>query len=101
MAQLLVLYSQPADPDAFDKYYYETHIPIAKRIPGLRSYVISSTPPRVLVGNSIHLAAELTFDSMGAIDTALASPEGQAAAADLVNFAQAGACLMAFETTAA
>jgi len=98
MAQILVLYNTPADPAAFDKYYHETHIPIAKRIPGLRSYRISTAPPRVLAGSSAHLVAELTFDSMAAIDAALASPEGQATAADLPNFAQAGVSLLIMET---
>jgi uncharacterized protein (TIGR02118 family) len=100
MAQILVLYNPPADAAAFDRYYRETHIPLAKRIPGLRSYVISRTPPRMLAGNPVHLVAELTFDSMADIEAALASPEGQATAADLANFAHTGAALLIFETSA-
>ena len=34
MAKVVVLYKTPADKAAFDKYYNETHIPIAKKIPG-------------------------------------------------------------------
>ena len=34
MASLVVLYKTPKDAAAFDKYYAETHIPIAKKIPG-------------------------------------------------------------------
>ena len=34
MARLLVLYKAPKDASAFDKHYAETHIPIAKKIPG-------------------------------------------------------------------
>jgi uncharacterized protein (TIGR02118 family) len=30
MAQLVVMYKTPRDPAAFDKYYAEKHIPIAK-----------------------------------------------------------------------
>ena len=100
MAQLLVLYNTPADPAAFDAYYRNTHIPIAKRIPGLRSYAVSTTPPRALAGNPVHLVAELNFDSLAAIDAALGSPEGQAAAADLANFAHSGASLLIFDTEA-
>ena len=99
MARLLVLYHPPADAAAFDRYYRETHIPLAQRIPGLRSYVISAAPPRVLAGHPVHLVAELDFDSLAAIDAALASPEGQAAAHDLANFAQAGVTLLTFETS--
>src|ERR1017187_8286159 len=64
MAQLLVLYNTPAEPAAFDRYYHETHIPIAKKIPGLRSYRISSGPVQALAGNAPHLVAILDFDSM-------------------------------------
>ena len=41
MASILVLYKTPKDPAAFDRYYVETHIPIAKRLPGLQKYEIS------------------------------------------------------------
>ena len=41
MASIVVLYNRPADPAAFDEYYTATHVPIAKKIPGLVSYEIS------------------------------------------------------------
>ena len=44
MARLLVLYKAPKDTTAFDKYYFETHVPIAKKIPGLRKYEVSQGP---------------------------------------------------------
>ena len=44
MASLVVLYKTPKDPAAFDKYYPEKHIALAKKIPGLRRYEISSGP---------------------------------------------------------
>jgi uncharacterized protein (TIGR02118 family) len=40
----------------------------------------------------------LSFDSMADLSAALASPEGQAAAADLSNFATAGATLLTCES---
>ena len=98
MAQILVLYNTPADPAAFDRYYYETHVPIAKRIPGLRSYRVSSGPVQAPAGNAPHLVASLEFDSMADINAALASPGGQATAADLPNFASGGATLLIFDT---
>ena len=101
MARLLVLYNQPADPAIFDRYYYETHVPIAKRIPGLRSYTVSAAKPAMVAGSfSPHMIAELEFDSMPALQAAMASPEGQAAAADVANFAQAGVTLLVFDTRA-
>lgn len=99
MATLLALYNKPADAAAFDRYYFTTHIPLAKRIAGLRGYQVSDGPLSTPQGESpYHLAALLSFDSVAAIQQAMASPEGQATAADLGNFAQAGVELLIFET---
>ena len=94
MAQVLVLYNTPADPAAFDSYYHATHVPLANKIPGLRSYVINHGPVTAISGSAPHLVAQLTFDSVEAIQAALASPEGRTAAADLPNFASAGVTLL-------
>jgi uncharacterized protein (TIGR02118 family) len=92
MADLVVLYKMPTDPAAFDKYYYETHVPLAKKIPGLRKYTVTKGPIMTPGGPSpLHLIATLTFDNMAAIGAARASPEGQAAAADVAKFATGGA----------
>jgi uncharacterized protein (TIGR02118 family) len=48
-----------------------------------------------------YLIAELSFHSVADLQSALASPEGKAAATDLSNFAQAGVTLMIFETKSA
>lgn len=94
MAQLLVLYNNPADPAAFARHYRQTHIPLAQKIPGLRSYLISSGPVQALAGTAPDLIATLNFDSMADLNAALGSPEGQAAAADLSNFASGGVTLL-------
>ena len=98
MVQVLVLYNTPANPAEFDRYYQQTHIPLAKKIPGLRSYSINNGPVQALAGTAPYLIAILTFDSMADANTALASPEGQAAAADLPNFASSGATLLMCDT---
>ena len=98
MAQLLVLYNKPADTAVFDAHYTGVHVPLALKIPGLRSLVTSTAAPKPMVGTAPYLVAELNFDSMADLDTALASPEGQATAGDLANFAHAGVTLFAFET---
>ncbi len=99
MAKLVALYKQPADIAAFDSHYFSKHIPIAKKIPGLRGYEVSSGPVATPAGKSpFHLVALLSFDSVAAIQQGLASPEGAAAAADLANFAQAGVDLLIFDT---
>jgi uncharacterized protein (TIGR02118 family) len=87
MARLVVLYKTPKDAAAFDKHYVGTHIPIAKKIPGLRKYDLSKGAVVTPAGPSdFHLIATLYFDDMAAIQKAFASPEGQAAAADVRTF---------------
>jgi uncharacterized protein (TIGR02118 family) len=99
MATLVALYKTPADVAAFDSHYHTTHVPIAKAIPGLRSYDISTGPVAAGGGASpYHLVALLGFDSLAAIQEALGSAEGRATAADLGNFAQAGVELLMFDT---
>jgi uncharacterized protein (TIGR02118 family) len=98
LADLVVLYKTPTDPAAFDKYYFDHHIPLAKKLPGLRKYTVSKGPIATPGGPSpLHLIATLTFDSVAAIGAAFASPEGKAAAADVPKFATGGADLNFFE----
>ena len=98
MARLLVMYRTPADPAAFDRYYAETHLALAQKLPGLRSYAISQGPVAAPAGASgVHLVAILRFDDLAALQAALASPEGQAAVEDLGRFATGGADILMFD----
>ena len=91
MAKLLAMYKTPADVAAFDRYYYSTHVPIAKAVPGLKGYEVSRGPIVTPDGLApYHLIATLTFDSVASIQASLASAEGRATAADLGRFAVAG-----------
>lgn len=87
MARLVVIYKNPTDAAAFDKYYFGTHVPLAKKIPGLRKYEVSQGMVATPAGPSgFHLVATLHFDDMTAIQRAFASAEGQATAADVQTF---------------
>jgi uncharacterized protein (TIGR02118 family) len=99
MARLVVLYKTPKNVAAFDRYYFETHVPIAKRVPGLRKYEVSQGPVVTPAGPSgLHLIAALHFDDLAAIQTAFASKEGQAAAADVQIFATGGVDMYLFDS---
>ena len=98
MARLVVMYKTPKDKAAFDKHYFEKHVPLAKTIPGVRKYEVSQGPVATPAGPSdFHLIATLHFDDMGAIQRAFASPEGQAAAADVQGFATGGVDMFLFD----
>ena len=98
-AKILVLYPQPADPAAFDRYYFSTHIPLARKVPHLRSINFNAAAPMALAGEAPHLIAELEFASMADLQAAMASPEGQATAADVPNFAS-NPTILIYETRA-
>jgi uncharacterized protein (TIGR02118 family) len=88
MARMVVIYKTPADVAAFDKHYYEVHVPLAKKLPGLRKYEVSWGPIATPAGPSdVHLVATLHFDDLAAIRKAFASAEGQAAGTDRRIFA--------------
>ena len=97
-AQILALYQPPADVAAFDAYCYGTHVPLAKNIPGLRSYVTNRGEIAAAAGTSpYHLVAMLNFDSVEAIQAAMASPEGQATLADVPKFASGGVVVLTLD----
>lgn len=99
MAKLIAIYQQPKDAAAFDAYYFNKHVPLAKTIPGLLSYEVSHGDVMGMAGkHGTYLVATLEFASMSAIQVAMTSPQGQATAADLGNFASTGVDIMMSET---
>jgi uncharacterized protein (TIGR02118 family) len=94
-AKIFAVYQQPADPAAFDRYYFGKHIPLAKTIPGLLSYEVTRGDVLGMQGkHGTYLIATLEFESVQSIAAAMSSPQGQAVAADLANFASAGVDIM-------
>ena len=91
MIRLLVLYGHPTDPEAFDRHYREVHIPIAKKMTGLRKWTIgkvTTTPDGS--PSPFYYVADLYMESKEEFEALLASPEGQAAVADVPNYATGG-----------
>ena len=83
MARIIAIYRTPKDIEAFDKHYFEVHIPLAKTLPGLMKYDVGRSPIISTTGHSdTYCIGTLYFDSLDAIKTAFASPQGKACAAD-------------------
>jgi uncharacterized protein (TIGR02118 family) len=98
MVKLVVAYGPPEDPAAFDEYYASTHAPLAEKIPSLRRFEagkVLGTPDGSAA--PFYFIAELWFDDVDQLQTAMASSEGQAAGGDVANFATGGATLMIAE----
>lgn len=88
LVRFLVLYPRPTDPAAFDRHYHEVHIPLAKKLPGLRSYETSRSPTAIRGGEPYYLIAELTWDDMASLQEDFASPVGKETAQDVDRLAE-------------
>lgn len=91
MHVLTVAYGHPSDPTAFDEYYEATHLPLARKIPGLVDLVARRCASLDGSAAPHHLLAQLSFASGDDLQAGLGSPEGKATAGDLGNFADGGA----------
>ena len=82
-ARMVVVFRSPADREAFDRHYVDVHVPLAKKLPGLRKYEVSTGSIAVMNGASeSHLIATLHFDDLASIRAAFATETGRACAAD-------------------
>lgn len=88
MYQLIALFHQPAHPQAFDAAYWNTHVPLAKKIPGLISLEVSKTLPGKEGPAQYYQMAVLTFADKDTFKTAMKSAENAEAGANLLSFAK-------------
>ena len=88
MVKLVAFYKKPENIEEFDKRYFEGHLPLASKMPGLRRSEISKVLGGPMGDSEYYLITELYFDDMEALKTALSSPEGKAAAKDVMSFAR-------------
>lgn len=92
MHKLLVLYPEPADRAAFAAYYESTHLPLARKLPGMLG---SRYSLGVKGADSPYFAVfEADFADVDAFRAAMGSAEGQAVAADVPNYATGGAVVV-------
>ena len=98
MYKVTVLYGHPQDPDEFERYYFENHLPLAAKLKGVKGFtagkVVSLNPNQ---SSPYYRMGSLYFDSPEAFESIFASPEGRAVVADLQNFATGGVSLVGNE----
>ena len=98
MVKLTVLYNHPKDPAAFEKYYAQTHMPIAQQVQGVRRIELSK-----VVGSPdgspapYYRMAELYFDNAAHLQSVMATQAMQKTVADLGNFATGGVTVLVAE----
>ena len=87
-AQMVAFYGKPADPEAFEKRYFEEHVPLVKKMPGLLSVSVHKFQKNLMGGElPYYMMATMVFESKDALKAAMGSPEGQATGANIMSFA--------------
>ncbi|MFT5525788.1 MAG: hypothetical protein ACI9HK_003758 [Pirellulaceae bacterium] len=94
MYRLTVLYGHPTDPEEFDRYYHDTHLPIAKQMDGLKGWTIGKCESISDAKPPFYMIVGLYTDTREDMEAILATPAGQAAVNDVANFATGGAEFM-------
>ncbi len=91
MVKLVAMYGKPRDPAHFDRYYREVHVPLAKRIPGLKRFTIHNVLGSPQEGEPpYYCLTEVYWKDLGTARKALASAAGQASYNDVPNYATGG-----------
>lgn len=102
-AFVTVLYNAPKDAAAFEKYYWETHVPLV----GAKQAEIGFTAAELTKFDSnldgkkptFYRQAMLWFDDMAALEKGIATPGFKAVGDDLANFATGGLTALVGEET--
>jgi uncharacterized protein (TIGR02118 family) len=81
MYRMTISYETPADPEAFDRQYFEQHVPLCRPLPGLVGATFSKPSP-LGPGTAPYLVAQLDFADADAYKAAMRSPEMAVVAQD-------------------
>jgi uncharacterized protein (TIGR02118 family) len=93
--KLVVLYTTPDDPAAFDEHYLGVHMPLVAKLPGLERAETGKFTMALDGGEQTYYrAAELYFADQDAMNAAFGSPEGLATAADYGQIAPPGSRML-------
>lgn len=88
MVKLVALYRRPEDPQSFDRHYFESHMPLVRKIPELLRVEVSRVTGAPRGEPEYHLMAEMYFADAGSLERAMASPENAEAGKNLMTFAK-------------
>lgn len=92
--KMVVLYTQPADAEEFERHYREVHAPLVEAVPGLVRWESAKIAAAIDGGEQTYSRmAELYFADQAAFGEAMSTPEGKATAVDFQAIAPPGSRL--------
>jgi uncharacterized protein (TIGR02118 family) len=98
MAKVIVLFGKPKDPELFDKEYWNDHVPMVKKMPGVRKYTVNKIVSAPRGEPAYYQVVELEFDNMDSLKKALDSPAGREAGRHSLKIATGGISFMYAES---
>lgn len=87
MVKLVVLYKKPQDVQAFENHYRETHLPLVRKMPGVRKIDVSHFTGSPVGEPKFYMMAEVYFDDQDSLMASLSSTQGKAAGKDIMGVA--------------
>ena len=94
MHKVVVLYSQPADPDHFRDYYVTNHLPLVRDWPGVLAWRYSFDVATTKGEAPCFAVFEADFADAAALAAARATQQGRRVSADVANYATGGAVVI-------
>ncbi|OCA90635.1 ethyl tert-butyl ether degradation protein EthD [Bacillus sp. FJAT-27225] len=88
MIKMIALYKHPENKEAFDEYYFNTHIPLTEKIPGLKKCVATRMTGSPMGGETpYYMMAEMYYEDMASFKAAMKTDEAKASGKDAMKFA--------------
>jgi uncharacterized protein (TIGR02118 family) len=83
MYKMIALFKKPEDTEKFDEYYFNTHVPLTKKIPGLQDIRVT----KFAGDGPYYLMCEMVYESKEAFKVASKTDEAKASGKDVMSFA--------------
>jgi uncharacterized protein (TIGR02118 family) len=86
MARMMVLFEKPKNQEAFEQYYFDVHIPLVQKIPGIRNVSTHRVRNSRNTDLELYLVVEIEFDNLDALNQGMTTAEAQEVQGDSRNY---------------
>lgn len=88
MPKLITFFKRPADVEAFEKAYWDTHIPLMEKVPGVERLVVNKITGAPMGEPEFYMVAEVHYPDAETMKAGMASSENREAGKNLMSFAK-------------
>ena len=88
MVKLVAMFTKPEDPAAFDRAYFDVHLPLNAKTPGLRRTEVTRVTGALRGESPWYIVTEMYYDDAESMRAGLTSPEAAEASKQLMTIAR-------------